>query len=179
LNSKHKLTQCLRVLEQLDREQEVRTAEVRQTLGELDSRYREQLSRLKRSEKDCRTEQRQRLVAAQKNLRKLQRALHRIQSGQREQLKSLVIVQKDFASSAPIFVSANADDLELKRVEKRRVSMTLSKRWRDEREAMLVESRLINDGLRRQVAEIKHELKFGQRCRRICAMGETLSARVM
>jgi hypothetical protein len=179
VNSKRKLTECLQVLEQLDHDQENRTVEMRKTLERLDSRYHEQLNRLKQSEKDYRSEQRERFATAQKNLRKLQHALHKIQSGQREQLKSFAIVQKGFAKSAPIFVNENVDPVELKKVEKRKANIKKSKQLRDVKEAKLVESRSVNDVLRRQVAEIKHELKYVQRYRRICAIGDPHLARMM
>jgi chromosome segregation ATPase len=181
-SAKTRLIECLAVLEEMDREQEHLMAERRRTLTQLDSRYQEELKRLGQSEREFRSERKEALKNARRDLARLQRALHKLQSGQRDEMRmassKFAGIEQELASSAPVVVPDKLDSKELKKLESRRSTVRTSKQVRDQMEAKLSECRSVNASLRREVARMKHERTYGQRFQQICASGYPIGGRM-
>jgi chromosome segregation ATPase len=175
LNSKTKLTECLHVLETLDRDHERNVSEARKGIEAIDARYRDELAQLKQTEKSARSQLAQALRKAQKRLKQLQSARRTLQFRQREEMKTaslnIAMMEKEMASSAPIFLKDAVDGERLKKVERRRGNVAASRRMREAKEAKLFECRELNGNLKREVAEKKHRLRYVQRYNQICAIG--------
>jgi hypothetical protein len=163
-HSKTRLTECLQLLEDMESTHETNVAEYHQKLDDIDACYQLELQRLTESGTEEKAGQKARLDKARRNLAALERALQKLQSGQKENLKviasSYSAVHPQFSSSAPM------ESEEARKVQKRRLAMKGLNRILAVREKALDECRLTNDSLRRELEGVKHEIRFAERFRR-------------
>jgi hypothetical protein len=168
--SKTRFTNCLLLLEEMECSHNAQVAEARQRLDRVDARYQRELWEMAESEMSAAAAGRDALAKANKNLTALEGALRKLQNGHTESLKTASsdypVIQQQFGSSAPIALRVVADGGEQKKLRKCQAVVGAMNHALAERERRLAECRLENDSLRRELACVKHGIRFAERSRR-------------
>jgi hypothetical protein len=164
LDSKQKLTECLQILEDMDRSHAIEVAEARKSLEQIDARYVEALDLLQAKEAKIRTEQTYRLQTAKSSLAKMNKALRHLQSGHQQRLKEASsqfgMIQRQFASSAPVSGTDDLNREQMAKIEQKKARVNAANHMVARKEQQLRDARETNDRLRRQIGQMKHDLKY-------------------
>lgn len=106
LDSKSKLQECMRIIEEMDKEQEEETSKMKKKIDEIEKNYHEQLDEMVDNQKAIRVVQKQKLEQATRQYNSLRKALSKLKSGHQQQLKQTLHemsqIKAKFTQSAPL-----------------------------------------------------------------------------
>ena len=109
LDSKRKLQECMRIIEEMDKEQEAQTSEKRKRIDEIERSYHEELDSMTENHKNHRRALKQDLEIKTKQYNSLRKALSKLKYGHQQQLKQTLHemsqIKERFTQSAPIVFS--------------------------------------------------------------------------
>jgi hypothetical protein len=164
LDSKRKLTECVQVLDEMDRSHATDTARARQRLEQTDARYVGALDRLKAKRADVRAQQTNRLHSAKSGIARMDRALRHLQSGHQQRLKEASwqfgIIQLQFAASAPVVRTDDLNRDQAAKIEQKKARLKAVKQTVAQKEQQLRNARQTNDDLRKEIGQMKHDLRY-------------------
>jgi hypothetical protein len=148
----------------MDRGHAAEVAQVRSKLERMDDRYFQQLERLKLTEEETRGGQKNRLQIAKSGLAKMERAMRHLQSGHQQRLKEASsqfgIIQRQFAASAPPLGSDGLDRKQTAKIERRMARLKEARQTVAEKEQQLRAARETNNELRKEIGQMKHNLRY-------------------
>ena len=159
--SKEKLQQCIGLIEDLDRKQEIAVQQRRQKKRDYDKNYEETVMSLNQEREAQRADEQARLREAAIRNKKLQRANKRLEMDHMSNLRQTALEVENVRSAGGIHLNGDISDGTNK--DRARLVDALSARKKALKQAdkKLFAVREENDDLKSEIGRLKHIIRFG------------------
>ncbi|OHT13034.1 hypothetical protein TRFO_03447 [Tritrichomonas foetus] len=168
LDSKKKLTECMQMLEDIDKDHISSIAEMKKKIADMDKTYTIEINDMRDNHHHVKVIQQQKYEQAIHQYNSLRRALTKLRAGHQSQLKQsmqeMSMIKTRFAASAPVSYKTENDDPQLlESIEKNRARLRNTKELIRQREEDLRKVRQENQSLKQELGRIRHHIEYPMR----------------